>query len=64
VTSPMLSEPVPAPGETTFGPAFAPATVPTAPAVPESLPLPTEPDDGLEPIPLPGASPLPQQPEG
>ena len=60
VTSPMLSEPVPAPGETTFGPALEPATVPTAPAAPESLPLPTEPDDGLEPIPLPGASPLPQ----
>ncbi len=59
-TSPMVSEPVPAPEETTFGPAFAPATAPTAPATPESLPLPQEPDDGLEPIPLPEAAPLPR----
>ncbi|MBK9467414.1 MAG: DUF2242 domain-containing protein [Pseudomonadales bacterium] len=57
-TSPMVTEPVPAPEEATFGPAFAPATAPTAPVAPESLPPPLEPDDGLEPIPLPEATPL------
>ena len=54
----MVTEPVPAPEEATFGPAFAPATAPTAPVAPESLPPPLEPDDGLEPIPLPEATPL------
>lgn len=51
---PVVPEPVP----TQEGPTFGPVTAPTAPATPESVPLPTERDDGLEPIPLPGAGPL------